>query len=153
MTVLHFDLRPARVTEGLQVDVHGSAYALRPHTDETLDAARREHPVLAAVHTAPRGLQGASAAEFTHFAEVDDADLDTGAVRWLRVVRPAPEGVHLHEVVMMALYLAPQRLRATLLARRDREGREITRSGKLARLGVGPCTGKRRSNCASTPRH
>ncbi|GHG77025.1 hypothetical protein [Streptomyces glebosus] len=142
MTVLHFDLRRARATDDLQVDVHGSAYALRPHTDETLAAARREHPVLAALHTDPRGLPAASAAEFTHYAEVDDAALDTGAVRWLRVVRPAPEGVPLPEVVMMALYLAPPRLRATLLARRDRGGREIARSGKLARLGVGPCTGE-----------
>ncbi|BCK73569.1 hypothetical protein Srufu_075220 [Streptomyces libani subsp. rufus] len=142
MTVLHFDLRRACATDDLQVDVHGSAYALRPHTGETLAAARREHPVLVALHTAPRGLPAASAAGFTHYAEVDDADLDTGAVRWLRVVRPAPEGVHLPEVVMMALYLAPQRLCATLLARRDREGREIARSGKLARLGVGPCTGE-----------
>ncbi|GAO12868.1 hypothetical protein TPA0598_13_00520 [Streptomyces lydicamycinicus] len=142
MTVFHFDLRHARAIDGLQVDVHGAAYALRPHTDETLAVARREHSVLAALHATPPSPQAAPAPVFTHYAEVDDTDLDTGAVRWIRVLRPAPEGVHLPEVVMLAQYLAPQRLRSVLLARRNREGREITRSGKLARLGVGPCEGE-----------
>ncbi|MFG2226603.1 hypothetical protein [Streptomyces sp. NPDC048644] len=141
MTVFHFDLRHAQAAGGLQADVHGSAYALRPHTEETLTTARREHAVLAALRTAATDQQAAPAAVFTHYAEVDDADLDTGAVRWIRVLRPAPAGVHLPEVVMIAQYLAPRQVRAALLARRDRDGREIARSGKLARLGVGDCAG------------
>ena len=50
--------RAALVTECLQVDVHGSAYALRPHTDETLDAARRETSRARGTAHGPTGLTG-----------------------------------------------------------------------------------------------
>jgi hypothetical protein len=105
MTIFHFDLRHVLDSSSLRVKVHGSTNDLQPHSASTLKAARQSHPALAALPEEAHKL-------FTHFAEVHDAHVEGDGIRWVQVVRPAPPGVHLDEVVLMALLLPKGHLRA-----------------------------------------
>lgn len=105
MPLFHFDLRHLSDASDLRVSVLGDIYDLTPHTESTLATARREHLALAALPPEAHKV-------FTHSAHVDDAHFADERIRWVRVVRPAPPGVHLPEVALMSLYLPEGHLRA-----------------------------------------
>lgn len=147
MTRLHFDLSHCDDADDLVLELQGAAAGLLRHGTESRLRATEDHPVLAM-------MPAEQVDRFTHFAEIDDAALprDALSLQWLRVVRPAAEGVHLSEVVLMAHYLPERHLRAharrTLSLRQhsieslrsfyraDIQGAPRLPSGKLAALGV-----------------
>ncbi|MDI2124981.1 hypothetical protein [Yinghuangia seranimata] len=106
MTLFHFDLRHLDTTDGLEVEVLGAAsFELRGHDDATRSNAVSANPALAALPDSAREA-------FTHYADVPDEEFATPAVRFVRVIEPAPPGVHLAEVKLMAVHLPEGHLRA-----------------------------------------
>lgn len=147
MSTVHVDLSHLANAGPLMLEMHGTTVALTPHTGESMLAATKINPVLAAM---PETEQ----MRFTHHADIDDVLLsgDEQSLRWLRVIRPAPEGVHLPEVVLQAHYLPERNLRAyakralvrqqrpiselKAFYRADMQSKPGSLSGKLAYLGI-----------------
>ncbi|HYF77309.1 MAG TPA: hypothetical protein VD973_09265 [Symbiobacteriaceae bacterium] len=105
MATFHFDLRHVPDAASLRVKTLGATHSLQSHSATTLKAAQLSHPALAALPQAARQL-------FTHFAEVPDAHVEGDGVSWVQVVRPAPSGVHLDQVILMTEYIPEGYLRA-----------------------------------------
>ncbi|HEX8199751.1 MAG TPA: hypothetical protein VF590_04635 [Isosphaeraceae bacterium] len=105
MALFHFDLRHLAGASDLRVAVHGATYDLQPHSASSLAAAGQANPALGV-------LPPEASRAFTHFSEVDETHFQEEAIRWIQVIRPAPAGVHLSEVVLMAQHLPPGHLRA-----------------------------------------
>ena len=147
MSTVHVDLNHLGDVGPLMLEMHGTTVELIPHTSESRLAAAKVNPVLAAMPDSER-------LRFSHLADIDDEMLagDEQSLRWLRVIKPAPEGVHLPEVILQAHYLPEPQLRAyakRAMAMRHRPIRELrafyradmaakptTLSGKLAYLGI-----------------
>lgn len=145
MTRFHFDLRHLTQTSGLRVRAQGREFQLQAHSPSSLAAARQSNPCLAAM---PAELD----LSVTHFADIDQQALPDDAISWVRVVRPAPPGVHLDEIVRIALILPKPYLGAYLRQRTapaqgpkqglapcrpgDSRTRAVLHSGKLAALGI-----------------
>lgn len=146
MAVMHFDLRHARDPHELRVNVLGETFELTPHDPERLAAAAGTNLALGALPEQRR-------LGFSHAAEVHDDHLPDDRIRWIQVVRPTPEDVHLDECVLMSLHLPERHLRAYHRRRFERYARfsedELrhhfrpslrakprVHSGKLAALGV-----------------
>lgn len=147
MVQVHLDLSHVQDTADLVLEVHGATFALSSHSDSSLLTATQDHQVLAAMPADRR-------CRFSHFADLDEATLtgDGNCVRWIRVVRPAAEGSHLPEVVLLSHFLPEHQLRAharrmitvagtplgrlQALHRAGMAGRPKVHSGKLAALGL-----------------
>jgi hypothetical protein len=144
MTRFHFDLRHVSDAADLRVDVHGAEFELNPHDGHSLAAARSDHVSLAALPLAAHQT-------FSHFSDVDDEHLDKfEGIRWIRVMRPAPEGVHLDEPVLVGMHLPDDVMRAYYKAHLEPHDAPTGRmrglavqgrtpsvhSGKLAMLGL-----------------
>lgn len=128
MVQVHLDLSHVQDTADLVLEVHGATFALSSHSDSSLLTATQDHQVLAAMPADRR-------CRFSHFADLDEATLtgDGNCVRWIRVVRPAAEGSHLPEVVLLSHFLPEHQLRA-------HARRMITVAG-TPWGGSRPCTG------------
>jgi hypothetical protein len=114
----HVDLRGVPENSALRLEIRGRLFPLRAHDTESLRSAAAGHAALAALPHAAR-------ARFTHFAHVEDDDLPDDAVTWVRAVVPAPEGVHLHQIVRTGLHIPPAFVR-------EHARRKLARSRRLA---------------------
>lgn len=105
MKHLHFDLRHVERTDELEVRIGSARYPLNAHSTQSLESASANQGVLALL---PREHQQ----RFSHFAVVDKTHFTAGDVRYLQVVIPERDGVHLPQVVAMSLILPEDYLRA-----------------------------------------
>jgi hypothetical protein len=114
--LFHLALGDVRVQGELHVEIRGRLLPLQAHDAASLRAAASDHPTLAMLPEAAR-------ASFTHFAQVDDDALPADSLTWIRVVVPAPDGIHLHQIVRTGLHVPPAFVRAHARRRLARLGR------------------------------
>ncbi len=125
--LFHLALGDVRANGALHLEIRGRLVPLQAHDASSLRAAANDHPTLAVLPEAAR-------AGFTHFAPVDDDALPADALTWVRAVIPAPEGVHLHQIVRTGMYVPPAFVRAHARRRLARLGRLA--HPHLAHLGL-----------------
>ncbi|HEX8734772.1 MAG TPA: hypothetical protein VF721_05570 [Pyrinomonadaceae bacterium] len=105
MPRFHFALGHIDDSASLEVNLHEHAFELAAHTEDSLDEARKLHPVLSKVSEE-------IARRFTHFTDIPDEHIDGDAMRWVQVVRPQQPGSHLSEIVLINMIIPPDILRA-----------------------------------------
>ena len=134
MPTFHFDLRHLGDASTLDVMVAGRSVALQQHDDDSRAAAATGNAALAALPASAREA-------FTHVADVPDEHVATQGVRYVQVVEPAAEGVHLAEVKLMGIHLPEGHLRAYYAKRLP-----------LAKLPVAQLRGRYRASLVAAPR-
>ncbi|HNE28852.1 MAG TPA: hypothetical protein PLW66_06770, partial [Saprospiraceae bacterium] len=95
MLRFHISLAHLEDADGLEVNLHGTTFALTPHSDETRAHARATHAVLSR-------LSDEHFNQYSHYADIEPHHLEGDAPRWLQIVRPQQPGSHLQEVVLMS---------------------------------------------------
>lgn len=104
MPRFHFALDHLEDSDSLQISLHDNTFELSTHSENSLNDARNEHPVLSQ-------LPGEIAGTFTHYADVPDEHFDADAPRWIQLVKPRQPGSHLSEVLLMSHIIPPDILR------------------------------------------
>ncbi|WP_165840724.1 hypothetical protein [Pseudomonas sp. SDI] len=113
MKHLHFDLRHVERTQALEVRVGSARYPLSAHSDQSLASAGSTHGALAL-------LSSEHQQRFSHFAVVDKTHFSDADSRYLQVVIPEREGVHLPQVVAMCVLIPEDHLRVFWQERLER---------------------------------
>ncbi|MFN8303851.1 MAG: hypothetical protein U0U46_15290 [Saprospiraceae bacterium] len=103
MLRFHISLAHLEDADGLEVNLHGTTFALSPHSDETRAHARATHAVLSR-------LSDEHFNQYSHYADIEPHHLEGDAPRWLQIVRPQQPGSHLQEVVLMSQIIPKDRL-------------------------------------------
>lgn len=105
MHTFHFDLRHVQDTDQLSVCIGNTTVPLQRHTDETRLLGANSNSALSS-------LPAATVAQFSHFSALNVDSLPHDVVSWVRVVKPAAEGVHLQQVVQMTHHIPEEYLHA-----------------------------------------
>jgi hypothetical protein len=104
MATFQFDLRRVPEHEHLRVSVHGKTFELKGH-DSRSRTALQSSPL-------GSGLSAEALNRFNRYAEINDDEFPQDCVDWIRVEHPPKPGVHLSQVVLMAMHIPPAHLRA-----------------------------------------
>lgn len=113
MKYLHFDLRHVERTETLEVRVGSARYPLSVHSEQSLESAAVTHGALSL-------LSSEHQRRFSHFAVIDKTHFTDADSRYLQVVIPEREGVHLPQVVAMCMIIPEDHLRVFWQERLER---------------------------------
>ncbi|MDD0973776.1 hypothetical protein [Pseudomonas fontis] len=113
MKHLHFDLRHVERTQTLEVRVGSARYPLSLHSEQSLESAGTTHGALSL-------LPSEHQQRFSHFAAIDKAHFTDTDSRYLQVVIPERDGVHLPQVVAMCVIIPEDHLRVFWQERLER---------------------------------